>query len=147
MLDTIGIQKLIPHRYPFLLVDRILEIEDGKRIVGIKNVTTNEPFFQGHFPGRPLMPGVLVVEALAQTAGVLFFHSNPALVGRGFFFTGIDGVRFRRPIVPGDTVRLEINILAIKKSFFKMSATASVDGALAVEGELSAMVMDAPTPA
>jgi len=147
MLDTIAIQKLIPHRYPFLLVDRILEIEDGKRIVGTKNVTTNEPFFQGHFPGRPLMPGVLVVEALAQTAGVLFFHSKPEMVGRAFFFTGIDGVRFRRPIVPGDTIRLEINILAMKRGFFKMSASASVDGVMAVEGELSAMVMEAPEPA
>lgn len=147
MLDTMAIQKLIPHRYPFLLVDRILEVEAGKRIVGIKNVTNNEPFFQGHFPGRPVMPGVLIVEALAQAAGVLFFYSNPELVGRAFFFTGIDGVRFRRPIMPGDTVKLEIVLLAVKRGFFKMKATATVDGALAVDGELSAMVMDANAPA
>lgn len=147
MLDTMAIQKLIPHRYPFLLVDRILELEDNKRIVGIKNVTINEPFFQGHFPSRPLMPGVLVVEALAQTAGVLFFHSNPALVGRAFFFTGIDGLRFRKPVLPGDTVRLEIELLAVKRGFFKMKASASVDGVTAVDGELSAMVMEEPKTA
>ena len=147
MLDTVAIQKLIPHRYPFLLVDRILELEDNKWIVGIKNVTFNEPFFQGHFPGRPVMPGVLIVEALAQTAGVLFFHSNPTMVGRVFFFTGIDGVRFRRPIVPGDVVKLEIELLAVKRGFFKLKATASVDGALALDGELSAMVMEEKAPA
>jgi 3-hydroxyacyl-[acyl-carrier-protein] dehydratase len=147
MLDILEIQKLIPHRYPFLLVDRIIEIEEGKRIVGIKNVTINEPFFQGHFPDRPLMPGVLIVEALAQTAGVLFFYSNPAMRGRAFFFTGIDALRFRRPILPGDTVRLEIVLLGMKKGFFKMSAKATVGDVLAVEGELSAMVMEDPKPA
>lgn len=141
-LDILEIQKMIPHRYPFLMVDRILEVEVGKRIVGLKNVTINEPFFQGHFPGRPLMPGVLIIEALAQTAGVLLFMTHPEHKGKAFFFTGIDGLRFRRPVVPGDAIHLEAVMKGEKKNFFKMAVRALVDGNLAVEGEMSCMVAE-----
>src|SRR5512144_1094517 len=111
LMNAIEIQKIIPHRFPFLLVDGILELDSAKRIVGIKNVTLNEPFFQGHFPGAPVMPGVLIVEAMAQTAGVLMLATLPDRESKLVFFTGIDNARFRRPVVPGDQLRMELWVL------------------------------------
>lgn len=135
MLTNIDIQNIIPHRYPFLLVDKILEIEPGKKAVGIKNVTANEPFFQGHFPGNPIMPGVLMVEALAQVGCVamLAAEENKGKLG---VFTGIDGVRIRRQVVPGDVLRLEAEMIALKRGIGKAKVTAYVDDKVAVEGEI-----------
>ena len=135
------IMELLPHRYPFLLVDRIVEWDPGKRIVGIKNVTINEPFFQGHFPGHPIMPGVLIVEALAQTGGILALKA----MGGGkriAYFTGIDNVKFRRPVVPGDQLRLEITVIAHKGPVWKMRGEALVDGALVAKGDVTATIPD-----
>jgi len=133
--------KLLPHRYPFLLVDRILEIETRKRIVGIKNVTFNEPFFHGHFPGRPIMPGVLIVEAMAQTGGVLAFLSLPEEErDREVFFAGIDKVRFRRPVVPGDQIRMELEVVKQRKLVWGFSGKTFVGEDLACEAELLAVL-------
>ncbi len=133
--------NLLPHRYPFLLVDRILEVEAQKRIVGIKNVTFNEPFFQGHFPGRPIMPGVLIVEAMAQTGGVLAFLSLPEEErGREVFFGGIDKVRFRRPVVPGDQMRMEVEVIRQRKLVWGLSGKTFVGEHLVCEAELLAML-------
>ena len=130
------IQKLLPHRYPFALVDRIIEYVPGKRAVGIKNVTINEPHFQGHFPGRPIMPGVLIVEAMAQVGGVVLTQL-PEMEGGLFVFAGIDKVRFRRQVVPGDQLVMTVELLWVKqRRFGKMQARAEVDGQLATEGEL-----------
>lgn len=130
------IQKLLPHRYPFALVDRIIEYEPGKRAVGIKNVTFNEPHFQGHFPGKPIMPGVLIVEAMAQVGGVVLTQM-PDIDGNLFLFAGIDKVRFRRPVVPGDQLIMTVDILSLKRRrFAKVQALAEVDGKRACEGEL-----------
>ncbi|MGQ9636980.1 MAG: 3-hydroxyacyl-ACP dehydratase FabZ [Thermodesulfobacteriota bacterium] len=141
MIDIQEIMNILPHAYPFLLVDRILEIEPGKRIVGIKNVTYNEPFFPGHFPGRPIMPGVLIVEAMAQTAGVLAFQSmseeNPK---RPVYFLGIDHARFRKPVIPGDQLRLELEVSRHHKSIWGFKGKAWVEGKLVAEAELLAMV-------
>ncbi len=146
MLDVLEIQKLIPHRHPFLLVDRIVELEEGKRIVGIKNITINEQYFLGHFPARPVMPGVLIIEALAQTGGILLFSSKPELKGKMFFFTGIDNARFRRPVVPGDQLRLEVELTVMRQKLFKMNAKATVEGQVAAEAEMSAMVLEESIP-
>ena len=137
------IMELLPHRYPFLLVDRIVELEPGKRIVGVKNVTINEPFFQGHFPGHPIMPGVLIVEALAQAGGILALK---ALGGkkRIAYFSGIENCKFRRPVVPGDQLRLEITITAKKGPVWKMHGEARVDGALAAKADLTATIPNGP---
>ncbi|MCI0658132.1 MAG: 3-hydroxyacyl-ACP dehydratase FabZ, partial [Acidobacteria bacterium] len=113
-LDVRAIMEIIPHRYPFLLVDRVLELEEGRRIVALKNVTFNEPFFQGHFPGNPIMPGVLVVEAMAQAGAVLLLHSRPESRGKVVYFAGIDKAKFRRPVVPGDSVRLQVEVLKLR---------------------------------
>ena len=141
MLTVQEIMELLPHRYPFLLVDRIVEETPGERIVGIKNVTINEPFFQGHFPGHPIMPGVLIVEALAQAGGILALR---AMGGRKriAYFAGIDGCKFRRPVVPGDQLRLEVTILAHKGPVWKMHGEATVDGALAAKADLTATIPD-----
>jgi 3-hydroxyacyl-[acyl-carrier-protein] dehydratase len=145
-LEPIEIQeiiKLIPHRYPFLLVDRIVEVEEKKRIVGIKNVTFNEPFFQGHFPGRPIMPGVLILEAMAQTGGVLAFLSIPeGERDRDVFFAGINKVRFRRPVVPGDQMRMEMEVVKQRKMVWAFLGKTFVGKDLACEAELLAMLGD-----
>ena len=145
-LDSREIQRLIPHRYPFLLVDRVLEVEPGQRIVAIKNVSANEPFFQGHFPGLPIMPGVLIVEALAQAGAVLFMAQEE---NRGLLtlFAGIDGLRFRRQVVPGDQLRLEVEFTMRRGPIGKGRARATVDGEVAAEGELTFAVTPAPDPA
>ncbi len=130
------IQELLPHRYPFLMVDRIIDYVPGEKAVGVKNVTINEPHFQGHFPGRPLMPGVLIVEAMAQVGGVVL-KQMPGVEGGLFVFAGIDKVRFRRPVVPGDQLIMTVELLCVKKRRFgKMSGKAEVDGQLAAQGEL-----------
>ncbi|WP_010246311.1 3-hydroxyacyl-ACP dehydratase FabZ [Acetivibrio cellulolyticus] len=141
MLTNIDVQSIIPHRYPFLLVDKILEVEPGKRAVGIKNVTANEPFFQGHFPGNPIMPGVLIVEALAQTACVagLLMEENKGKLG---VFTGIDGMKIRRQVVPGDTLKLEAEFLVFKMGMGKVKVRATVDGDVACEGEIKFAMVD-----
>jgi len=135
MLSNIDIQNIIPHRYPFLLVDKIIEIEPGKKAVGIKNVTANEPFFQGHFPGNPIMPGVLIVEALAQTAGIAVAvqEDNKGKLG---LFAGIESMKFKRQVVPGDTLKLEAEIIIMKMGVAKAKVKATVDGQTAAEGEI-----------
>jgi len=138
-LEAADIMSIIPHRYPFLLVDRVVELEPGKRVVGIKQVTANEPQFTGHFPGRPIMPGVLMVEALAQTAGVCVM-SLPAYHGKLGLFAGIDDCRFRRLVVPGDTLRLEVVIEKLRGMFGRARATATVEGEVAVEATLSIII-------
>ena len=141
MIDIREIMGLLPHNYPFLLVDRILEIEPGKRIVGIKNVTYNEPFFPGHFPGKPIMPGVLIVEAMAQTAGVLAFKSIPEEEqGRPVLFLGLDNVRFRRPVVPGDQLRMELEITRHRQAIWGFRGKAFVEDKLVAEADLLAML-------
>ncbi len=141
MIEINEIMKILPHAYPFLLVDRIVEIEPEKRIVGIKNVTYNEPFFPGHFPGRPIMPGVLIVEAMAQTAGVLVFKSLPEeKYGQPVYFLGIDNVRFRKPVTPGDQLRLELEITKHRQAIWGFRGKALVGGKLVTEAELLAMM-------
>lgn len=139
--DIRRIMEFLPHRYPFILVDRIVEIVPNERIVGLKNVTINEPFFQGHFPGAPVMPGVLMVEAMAQTGAVLAISSLPAEEhGKLMYFMGIDKARFRKPVVPGDQVLMEVEIIRRRGKTLKMSGNARVDHDLVAEAELLAMV-------
>jgi 3-hydroxyacyl-[acyl-carrier-protein] dehydratase len=137
-LDIIKILELMPHRYPFLLVDRVLELEPGVRISAIKNVSVSEPFFQGHFPGHPVMPGVLMIEALAQAAAVLTYVTMKTSYPEGtlFLFAGIDGARFKRPVGPGDQLRLDVTMDRIKRGIGKFTCRALVDGELACEAEL-----------
>ncbi|HAX79304.1 MAG TPA: 3-hydroxyacyl-[acyl-carrier-protein] dehydratase FabZ [Cyanobacteria bacterium UBA11372] len=136
------IQKLLPHRYPFLLVDRIIDYTQGKRAVGIKNVTVNEPFFPGHFPGRPIMPGVLIVEAMAQVGGIIM-KQMPDIPEGLFMFAGIDKTRFRRPVVPGDQLVMTVELLWVKqRRFGKMQGKAEVDGQLAAEAEMMFSLVD-----
>ena len=135
------IKRVLPHRYPFLLVDRILSMELGQHIVGLKNVTVNEPFFSGHFPNNPIMPGVLIVEAMAQVAGILALLTTPENLGnQNIFLMSLDKVRFRRPVVPGDQLILDLKVLRGGKKFFKMEGKATVDDTLVAEAELVAMV-------
>ena len=138
MMDITQIMKYLPHRYPFLLVDRVLELVPNERVVAIKNVTMNEPHFPGHFPHHPVMPGVLMIEALAQTAGLLAFRSSGKEITENsvIYFVGIDGARFKRPVVPGDQLRMEASILRHTRGIWKFSARATVDGTLACEAEL-----------
>lgn len=141
MLDIKDILKTIPHRYPFILVDRILEYEEGKKAVAIKNVTINEPFFQGHFPDQPVMPGVLIVESIAQVGAVLALR-QPSSLGKIVFFAGIDNLRFRRPVLPGDQLRLEVEVLWFKRGLGKMKGSATVEGEVAAEGEFTFSLVD-----
>ena len=143
----IGIQEImetIPHRYPFLLVDKIVEMEIGKRVVGIKNVTMNEPFFQGHFPGHPIMPGVLILEAMAQAGGVLALKSVPPeeVKNKVIYFMSIDKAKFRKPVIPGDQLRFELEQIKQRANIRAYSAKATVDGAVVAEAELMAMIVD-----
>ena len=142
-LDVRAILQIIPHRYPFLLVDRVLELEEGRRIVALKNVTFNEPFFQGHFPGNPIMPGVLVVEAMAQAGAVLLLHSRPESRGKLIYFAGIDKAKFRRPVVPGDSVRLQVEVLKLRSRTCLMRGEAYVGEQLVAEAEIFSSMGDA----
>jgi 3-hydroxyacyl-[acyl-carrier-protein] dehydratase len=145
ILDTIGIQKILPHRYPFLLIDGIEEMERWKRIVGIKNVTINESYFQGHFPGKPIMPGVLIIESMAQTGGLLLLKEVPDREKKLLYFVSIDNARFRRPVVPGDQLRIEMNVLAWRNGFCKLEGRATVEGQLAAEATLMCKMVDLET--
>ncbi len=136
-LDSVGIQKILPHRFPFLMIDRILAVEPGISAVGIKAVTGAEPHFQGHFPGLPIMPGVLIVEAMAQTAAVCGLLI-PEFEGAITYFTGIESMRFKKPVVPGDVIRIEIEVLKMKVGIFKCKAVAMVDGKEVALGVLTA---------
>ena len=142
VLEIEEIMKVLPHRYPFLLVDRILEIEDGKRIVGVKNVTINEPFFQGHFPGHPIMPGVLIIEAMAQVGGMLLMGSIPDPENKVVYFTSLNNVKWRRPVRPGDQIRFELELLQVRGMMCKMSGVAKVDGQVVAEAEMGAVVRE-----
>ena len=135
------IMDFLPHRYPFLLIDRVLEFEPRKRIVAIKNVTMNEPFFQGHFPGAPLMPGVLIVEAMAQAGAVLMLSEMEDRHSKLAVFTGIDGAKFRRSVTPGDQIRIEVDVVSFRPRFGKMAGKAYVDGKLACEATLTCMIV------
>lgn len=135
--DARWIMQILPHRYPFLLVDRVLEIEPRKRIVAVKNVTINEEFFLGHFPGHPVMPGVLLVEGMAQAGGILLLHDSPGDRDDLIYLAGVDRARFRRPVVPGDQVRYEVEVLALRQSFSKLSCRSLVDGQVAAEAVVS----------
>ena len=145
ILDVNEIRQILPHRYPFLLVDRILELEP-ERIVGIKNVTVNEPFFNGHFPDFPVMPGVLIVEAMAQTAGVLVLKSIPDRDNKLVLLVSIDAAKFRRPVVPGDQLRIEMTVIRRKGSVAKMAGRATVDGLLVAEAEVMCKLQDKEPP-
>jgi 3-hydroxyacyl-[acyl-carrier-protein] dehydratase len=139
-LEYPEIIRRLPHRYPFLLVDRVIELVDGERVVALKNVSANEPFFEGHFPGRPIMPGVLICEALVQTGGLLASCSKDGLPeGRGIVLAGLEHVRFRRRVVPGDQLRLEVELLHKHRPLWKMKGRAIVDGKVAAEAEFLTM--------
>lgn len=142
LIDIQEILDLLPHRYPFVLVDRVLALTPGKNIVALKNVTINEPFFTGHFPARPVMPGVLIIEAMAQAAGLLSFKTPELNLTRGsiFYFAGIDHARFKLPVQPGDQLQLEAEILKIVRGVGKFKCRATVDGKLAAEGEILAVL-------
>ena len=144
-MSTLQIREImerIPHRYPFLLVDRVIDLVAKQRIVAIKNVTMNEPFFQGHFPGAPVMPGVLIIEALAQAGAVLLLSDIPDRASKLVYFTGIDQARFRRPVVPGDQIRLTMEVLKLRARTCKMRGTAEVDGDLVAEAEIMSALVE-----
>jgi 3-hydroxyacyl-[acyl-carrier-protein] dehydratase len=140
--DIEWILSVIPHRYPILLVDRVLEMEPKKRIVAIKNVTSNEQIFLGHFPGRPVLPGVFLIEGMAQAGGLLLLHDMAGRDGKLLYFAGIEEAKFRRPVVPGDQVRYEIEVLRLRSTFCKVAGKALVDGELAAEAVLSTAMVD-----
>jgi len=146
LLDIKEIQKILPHRPPFLLVDRIIEMEPRKRVVGLKNVTMNEAFFMGHFPGYPIMPGVLIVEAMAQTGGVLVLSDVPDRERKLVLFAGIEEAKFRQPVVPGDQLRLELEVLTLRKTVVKMRAQATVDGRLVAEATIMCVIVEREKP-
>jgi 3-hydroxyacyl-[acyl-carrier-protein] dehydratase len=143
MMDVQQIQKLLPHRYPFLLVDRVVEIVPGQKLVAFKNVTSNEPFFNGHFPGHPVMPGVLILEALAQASAILAYKTEGLDPARKVtYLMAIDNAKFRRPVVPGDRLTLEVEVIKHKGAIWKQRGTATVDGQKVAEGEFLATVVD-----
>jgi len=142
ILDVLEIQKYLPHRYPFLMIDGVLEMERLKRIVAIKNVTINEAHFQGHFPGRPVMPGVLIIEGMAQAGGLLLLHEIPDRENKLLFLAAVDGVRFRRPVLPGHQLRLEVSVLSWRGDFCKIEGKGIVDGQLAAEATLMCKMID-----
>ncbi len=149
ILDSNGIQKILPHRYPFLMVDAILEMERLKRIVGVKSVSINEAYFQGHFPGKPIMPGVLMIEAMAQTGGLLLLQEIPDREKKLLYFVAVDDARFRRPVVPGEQLRMEVTVLSWRGNFCKLAGKATVNGELAAEATLMCKMVDrdaAPGP-
>jgi len=148
-LDIRAILEHLPHRYPFLLVDRVLELDKGRRIVALKNVTINEPFFVGHFPHLPVMPGVLQIEALAQAAGILSFQTMGKVSDDQsvYYFVGIDSARFKRPVVPGDQLRLEVEITRVARSIWKYAGRATVEGQVAAEAELMCTLRQIDPPA
>ena len=142
-LDIRQILETLPHRYPFLLVDRIIEMEPGQRVVGIKNVTINEPFFPGHFPGNPVMPGVMLLEAMGQVGAVLWL-ADENMKGKFVYFAGADKVRFRRPVVPGDQLRFELEVLRVRSKSCQVLGRATVDGELAAEATLFSVLVEVP---
>ncbi|HVS74956.1 MAG TPA: 3-hydroxyacyl-ACP dehydratase FabZ [Candidatus Acidoferrales bacterium] len=142
IFDVNGIQKILPHRPPFLMVDAIVEMEPRKRIVGIKNVSIDEWYFKGHFPGQPIMPAVLIIEALAQTGGVLLLHEVQDREKKLLYFVAMDDARFRRPVVPGEQLRLEVTVVSWRGTFCKMAGKATVGGVLAAEGTVMCKMLD-----
>jgi beta-hydroxyacyl-ACP dehydratase FabZ len=144
LYSIMDIMSFLPHRYPFLLVDRIVEIEGDKRIVGLKNVTINEPFFQGHFPGAPVMPGVLIIECMAQVAGVMIYRDMPDKDRKLIYFTSIENAKFRRPVLPGDQLRIEMQLLNRRTNFGKMNGQATVDGKMVAEAIVTFAITERP---
>jgi 3-hydroxyacyl-[acyl-carrier-protein] dehydratase len=141
-MDINEIQSVIPHRYPFLLIDRIIEIEPFKRIVALKNITINEPFFEGHFPGAPVVPGVIIIEAMAQAGAVLLFREVPDRESKLLYFASIEEAKFRRPVVPGDQLILELSVIKFKMGYAKLRGEARVDGKLVTEAIISSVLAD-----
>ena len=141
-MDIVEIMSILPHRYPFLLIDRVVEMERKQRIVAIKNVTMNEPHFQGHFPDYPIMPGVLMVEAIAQAGGALLLTEIPDRENKLMVFTGIDSAKFRKPVVPGDQLRIHVRKIKMRGNLLKFACEATVDGGKVAEAEISAMMVD-----
>ncbi|MCC6769936.1 MAG: bifunctional UDP-3-O-[3-hydroxymyristoyl] N-acetylglucosamine deacetylase/3-hydroxyacyl-ACP dehydratase [Gemmatimonadaceae bacterium] len=142
VIEIEEIMRVLPHRYPFLLVDRVIEMEEGKRVVGIKNVTINEPFFQGHFPGHPIMPGVLIIEAMAQVGGILLMGTVPDPESKVVYFVSLDNVKWRKPVRPGDQLRFELDVVQIRGPLCKMKGVAKVDGTVVAEADMAAMLRD-----
>lgn len=142
MINIEGILQVLPHRYPFLLVDRVLSMEPGKSIAALKNVTYNEPFFQGHFPGIRIMPGVLIVEAIAQAGGILIYHTVPNPETKFVLLAKIENARFRKPVIPGDQLRLEAELVKLKSKFLQLHGRALVEGEIVVEGDLMASLLE-----
>jgi beta-hydroxyacyl-ACP dehydratase FabZ len=141
-LDIQQIMERLPHRYPFLLIDRVLELDPGRRIVALKNVTFNEEFFQGHFPGQPIMPGVLILEAMAQAGGILVLPPDGSAAGKTFYLVAIEHTKFRRAVVPGDRLTIELNVIRARGHFRRLAGRAEVDGQLAAEAELTLTGVD-----
>lgn len=145
ILSINDIIRILPHRYPFLLVDKVIEMVDGERIVGVKNVTANEPYFVGHFPGAPVMPGVLIIEAMAQCGALLALHQLEERDSKLFYFGGIDKARFRKPVLPGDQLIMEVTVVQRRATTAKIAGVARVDGAIVAEADMLTVMADRPT--